>query len=388
MRQWHFYQEAFQQAQPDTSEIRQIYKTAGREYNISFFNVPSDSLARALAGALHEKKFEFEEIVAAISGDSLPPRRTVRWDDPESELLKKQLFAENVEAGKIIGPLQLEPDLWTFIKINGWTTEVAFSENQQRDRWNTVTTQLREQQAVQIYEQQIKKLMRGKRLEFNPPIFKKLVNLVGEDYFKTETDKRSAFNQKFWHAEQPDSGLSRLPYRIDDIRDEPLFKIDGTVWTVGDCENEMRVHPLVFRQRKMPRNEFAEQFKLAIADMVRDRYITDDAYRKGYDQVPAVQRNSQMWRDNLLALYQKQQLLKSVSTTDPMEIITKHLNPHVQALFKQYSPEIKINTDAFEKIKLTHIDMFAIQRNMPFPIVVPSFPQVTTYDKLDYGNKM
>ena len=39
-------------------------------------------------------------------------------------------------------------------------------------------------------------------------------------------------------------------------------------------------------------------------------------------------------------------------------------------------------------VELTRIDMFVTQRNMPFPIVVPSFPQVTTDPWLDYGKKM
>jgi hypothetical protein len=32
--------------------------------------------------------------------------------------------------------------------------------------------------------------------------------------------------------------------------------------------------------------------------------------------------------------------------------------------------------------------MFVIQRNVPYPVVVPSFPTLTIHDKLDYGKKM
>ena len=49
---------------------------------------------------------------------------------------------------------------------------------------------------------------------------------------------------------------------------------------------------------------------------------------------------------------------------------------------------VEINTDELEKIQLTRIDMFAIQQNVPFPIIVPSFPLLTTDHRLDYGRKI
>jgi len=49
---------------------------------------------------------------------------------------------------------------------------------------------------------------------------------------------------------------------------------------------------------------------------------------------------------------------------------------------------IEINTEAFEKAKLTRIDMIVVQRNVPFPIIVPGFPMATTVHLLNYGKKM
>ena len=44
--------------------------------------------------------------------------------------------------------------------------------------------------------------------------------------------------------------------------------------------------------------------------------------------------------------------------------------------------------DAFEKIKLTKTDMMVIQRGVPFPIMVPSFPILTSDNKLNYGRNI
>jgi len=44
-----------------------------------------------------------------------------------------------------------------------------------------------------------------------------------------------------------------------------------------------------------------EQYKLAIVDMVRDRYLTEETYKRGIQNADAVKRNRQMWHDALLA---------------------------------------------------------------------------------------
>ena len=49
---------------------------------------------------------------------------------------------------------------------------------------------------------------------------------------------------------------------------------------------------------------------------------------------------------------------------------------------------MEIDIKSFENIKLTNIDMFVIQKNAAFPVIVPGFPQLTTDHSLDYGKIM
>ena len=64
------------------------------------------------------------------------------------------------------------------------------------------------------------------------------------------------------------------------------------------------------------------------------------------------------------------------------------MNPKIDSLQESYSNDIEINMDAFEKIKLTSTDMMVIQRGVPYPILVPSFPIVTSDNRLDYGKSI
>ena len=71
-----------------------------------------------------------------------------------------------------------------------------------------------------------------------------------------------------------------------------------------------------------------------------------------------------------------------------MTIVNDLLTPYTRELYKKYHDQVKIDTEAFENTALTSIDMFVIQRNVPYPVTVPSFPQLTVHDRLDYGQKM
>ena len=69
-------------------------------------------------------------------------------------------------------------------------------------------------------------------------------------------------------------------------------------------------------------------------------------------------------------------------------MIKDYLNPYIEQLQKKYSDRIRVNVEQFNNIHLTRIDMIVMQKNVPFPVMVPSFPQVTTDSKLDYGKRM
>ena len=97
-----------------------------------------------------------------------------------------------------------------------------------------------------------------------------------------------------------------------------------------------------------------------------------------------------MWVDHMLALYQKYKYLSSlqVDEKDQVKIVEEYMTPYLDSLQNEYSSIIEINIPVFEKIKLTRVDMIALQPDQPFPIVVPAFPLVTTDNRLDYGKIM
>jgi hypothetical protein len=332
----------------------------------------------------------FDHICKQVSGSKEIPHKDIPWQHPESEAIRQALFGKEAKQGAVIGPLKMGNNDFLLLRIDGWTDRPVLSDTEANQRLRDVKEQLTQREALRIYGKYIRRLMKGKRVDFVPETFRKLVTALAADYYKSDKDKKQAFNKKFWNKDNSEMVLDNPQNQLKDMLDQPLLRHEGKTWSVRDFMNAIAVHPLVFRKRRMPKTEFARQFKLAIVDMIRDQHITKDAYRKGYDKAPAVQNTLRMWKDNMLALFQKQEFLKTKKTSGMRseEIVRTYLDPYVHNLQIKYNDRIQINTDLFEKIKLTHIDMFVIQKNVPFPVIVPSFPQLTTRDKLDYGKKM
>ncbi|WP_456406949.1 hypothetical protein [Caldithrix abyssi] len=390
MRQWLFYEVGIRPVKLDTAEIRRLYSVAGRVYRVSFLNCPDHETAHDIYRKLTVGKISFEQMARELSAKKNVPQKEIKFDAPEPDVVHQALYEPSIKKGQLIGPLEVAPDSYVILRVDGWRSYPALTDQQQADRLKQVKDKLTERQAIARYEKFIGQLMGDKKLQFNPEIFKRLVNILGPEYFKTEKEKKEMFNKKFWNKDNEMMVRKNGPEQLGEMAGQTFFTVDGQAWTVERFMYHLQRHPLVFRRKKFPQNQFARHFRQAVADMIRDYYLTRVAYERGYDKIPEVQRYEQMWKDNLLALYHKKQYLDRhvIKGKKGMAIIKEVLDPYVAQLRQKYQDQIEINTDAFEKIKLTRIDMFAIQPNQAFPVVVPSFPQLTTHNMLDYGRKM
>ena len=62
------------------------------------------------------------------------------------------------------------------------------------------------------------------------------------------------------------------------------------------------------------------------------------------------------------------------------------LQSFIEKRLPRFTGAWAINMDAFESIELTATDMIVTQRGAPYPNMVPSFPIITTDNRLDYGS--
>ncbi len=386
MRQIHYYEKAFINSKPDSASISKIYSIAGRTYNISYFRIKDSSQAYQIFEDLLNSKISFDSLFFALLPADTIPTKQISYLNQELPVIHKALFSNELIKGEILVPVYAD-DSYLFIRVDGWTDRVALSEKDKTLRWNDVYNKLTEDNAIATYEKYVAEIMRGKNVNFNYSTFKKLVEITAPYFLQSSTNKKGLLNNSLWTPGSEGEVIIDNLYDVDDIKSWNLLTIDGEIWTVEKLMDELKKHPLVFRKKELIKKNFAEQMKLAIVDLIRDKYITQDAYKSGFDDHPLVLRNVSLWQDNLLAIFQKFTILESVedSSLNRMEVIDKVMNPYVRELQKRYSNTIKINIKEFEKIKLTSLDMITLQPDQAFPFIVPLFPELTTINKLDYG---
>lgn len=390
MRQYFYYNRAYNKVEPDTADLKRIYKLAGRIYKIQYLRLPDENFVAAFLKLYKQDGISFDSLAIELLGDSTIPERQINFDDDLSNEFFDIFYSKPLEKDQLIGPVKNEDNSYLIMKVAGWKTSIVISDEEIKKRWNDVRDKLKNIAANQLYAQQVSALMKGKRLEFTEDTFYQLTDILAPLYMKSMQNKNEAFNQKFWGQEVEVDLDTTYDQSFESLRQKQLFTINGVVWKVGDFEKALQSHPLVFRKRQFSREEFPEQFKFAVADLIRDIYINREAYKAGYNNVPVVKNYANMWHDNLVSMHWRNEYLKRAGFqgnfgNNYMKAIENYLNPYVDSLQQKYSDLIEIDTDEFEKIELTRIDMVAIQKNVPYPIVSPAFPLITTDHKLDYG---
>ena len=393
MREQLLKEEVYSKVKVDESRIQAEYDLAGRDYTVQYYNIYNDSIAAMLSGEQFKREGFFEQLHEYLWPGEELAQRQVNWQSQESAQIHAALFTQPVNKGAVIGPLRINKDHYILVKVQGWTDELAITDSDRKQRWDAVQQKQNMAQALRDYTKYVVGVMAGKKLEFNQPTFEQMLRLVAPFYTLSAEKKNELFLNAAYDRDEENPELYQLAEGISDILNEPFFSIDGKFWTVAEFINELQRHPLVFRKKSNNEKDFAEQYKLAIVDMIRDHYLTEEAYKRGLQDYNAVKRERQMWHDALLAQFEMNRYLQEMipDVTDSIQVavmLEQYMNPYVDQLQAKYGSQIEVNVEEFNKIQLTRTDMLAIQKNVPFPVMVPAFPQVTTDYKLDYGSGM
>lgn len=394
MRQWLFKQQAYDKVDIDTTDLIAANRLASRTYDIQYVTLP-DSQALLAWNEATEDGYGFETLARAVSFSDTIPQKTLTWFDREDERIREALFSSLPSKGEVLAPIQVDTGQLLMLKVKGWVDRPAVTEAAKTQQWEDVHTRLIEIQADGIYREYVGGIMAEKELKLNREIFKPYALRTAELYLRSNEEKQKMLNKAVWNAEEQvfTETLNDLPGGIPG--DEVLFEVGGETWSVDRFEAYLKRHPLVFRERQMSHREFPEQLKYAIADLVRDYYLTQQAYELGYDKVSNVVQARQMWEDHYVSRQGRNDFLRSVLDTSndslkytEMDLLEDFMDPFLDSLQTKYSHLVHIDTDMFEDIKLSNVPMVVTNRNVPFPLAVPSFPRLTTDNVLNYGQKM
>ena len=382
MRQLLYFEEYFSKVNISSDAVQKNLKMASRRVNIQFLNLPDTSIVRKVQ-ELDYQGIPFDSIHSAIWGGKAPTKE-IGWFDREQDYLHDAIFEEKTRKGDLLGPFHTDEDTYIIIKINGWIKSVPITDSEQTQLWKDIKEKMTESKAKKEYLAWVQDLMSNKKINFNSNIFYSYAEHAADYFFKMDSAKEEMFNQVLW--DDPEVDNKSFSYKENKLNgNEIIFEYAGTPWSIEKLNQQLLSHPYVFRKRKMNKNEFPEQLRYAIADLLRDVEITRQCYYKGFDSRWNVKVYEEMWKD----VYKSKTYLASIRKDNKQiknqENWIEFMNPRIDSLQNLYSDQIEINMNAFEKIRLTQTDMMVIQRGVPYPIMVPSFPVLTSDNKLNYG---
>ncbi|HNR67622.1 MAG TPA: hypothetical protein PKN04_07750 [bacterium] len=358
------------------SEIASAFSQAGRIVEVDCLVLPPDVdiPADSAAIALH------------LSSRDTLVRRRISWSDPLSLPMHDALFQDRPTAGSLVGPISISDGSHLIMRVAGWLDQPALSEQEEIRRRQAVREKLIERKTAVLWEKEVADLLKDKTMHLDRQGFDLLVKILQPLYF----DKTAEQPEILAQLQTDDQMPARLGSQMAEFADQKVYDFDGRAVSLGEFARSLQVHPLVFREKKIPVSQFPQHLRLALADLVRDQQITREAYRRGLDLDPQVKRETQLWQDALLAQWSQERSLAQAAFDGltAEQVVESIFTPYVEELQRKYSRQIEIDVDAFDAIELTGIDLIALQKNVPFAVVVPAFPQLTVDANLDYGRRM
>jgi hypothetical protein len=392
MREQLYYLVAYNKVKLDTSTVKKVYYLAGLEYDLEFFMIPNSQLAQKIQSAGKSNPDSIKIIFSRLyQSTDRSFKQTVKYRDPEPQAIHEALFSELLSPDTIIGPLQIEEDSYIVMKIVNWKYIPAIGGEDVQTRWSQVSQKMKQNKADHLWREYSQKIMKGKTIIFKKAIFNKLAGLF-LSIRQAMDEKDQATIYKPFRQNEEGILIAKAMNDMESIMDTPFFSIDDKIWTVRDFRNELLSHPLVYRKQDIDTKSFNKQFTYAIADLARDHYLTKEAYKKSLDKDPKVKRTSEMWKDSYIAFNFRNELLQAaikngkIDSSNNLEK-NRYFNDAIKHLEKKYGHRITIDNKEMKNITMTNVNMLVTQPNVPYPVVVPGFPQLTSDYQLDYvGN--
>jgi hypothetical protein len=383
MRDKLYYEVAFNEVDLDSNEINTTYKLSMREYALEFFTIGNNDLAKRIETTLDSlpelADAMFNEVEEVLGKR---PIHTVGYNDPDDEVVHEALFSHPVKLGAVLGPKKLGNGDYIIMKVLNWVDYPLVNSEDQHLRWEKVKEKMHRREAGKLWRSYQASVMKGKKIEFDKQSFSMLASLAMNKYLSSDED---------------DSLVARITEIPNDETEIdltlPFFTIDNKQWTIDDFKVALISHPLVFRTKNLNKNNFDEQFKLAVVDMIRDYYLTQEAYGRALDASTDIDKTVEMWQDAYLAQDQKKQIITSalqqgfISDADKPGMLN-YWQAYLRDLQNKYSNEIKVNYNLFNTISITNVDFYAIRPGVPYPIAVPGFPTLISSQDLKYAKKV
>ena len=370
----------YEQVKIDTNQIIYLAKISKRKYELRFvtLNKRHKQTIERLS-----KNTKLDDLMLILDDDIEINKKTVLRNDNMIKEVEEILFFETQKIKTLYGPFSVDSETILCFEINGWITSADVTEKQKKESWDEIVHKYTEKFATEYYSGYVTKLMSGKTINNNPEVFELFSKKLERIYLIEKNKKEAVIETRMWERKEEIEFAS-----FDDIRKmktRVILTHDKKHYKVSDLLDIIQKHPLVFRNKKITPKMFTNELKYAIADLFRDIHITEKAYELDFNMDINVINTEKKWGDYIKATVLRNKLgYNSTSKHRPAKPLTMKLD----SLQNHYSSIIKIDTDKFEKINLSTVDMSVTYSNQPYAKLEPDFPILTDDHRLDYGERV
>jgi hypothetical protein len=366
----------------DTSELKQRYRMAGREYELQFYSIRNKETARKLQEQILLHPERAGRVFDELGSEGSPiPKHTMKWKDPENDLVHEALFSRPVPVDTVIGPIRTGPNEHLIMKVAGWKDYPIIGGEEVQMRWNEVKEKTVERKARGEWERYMGRLLGGKAIKFNPPVFRRMADLAWMMYGATSDSQIQEINRNFFSSGK--DSVTVDPYGNEEaFLKTSFFDVEGKTWTVEKFKRELAAHPLVYRRKNIPKEAFRAEFKNAVTDFMRDQFLNREAYKRGLQKRDFIRSNTVVWQDALIANHFRNETLDRLARKHGLEGQPTKLKPvyeaYVDSLWKVNADRISWDPEILKTIPLSSIDFYAYKPGVPFPAATPPFPTLIT----------
>ena len=366
----------------DENEIQTAYQTSIREYKLSFYNITDREKTEEIFKAVEDDPEARHQIYEELSQSQRASHKQVKWNETDDPRLFRSLFVNQAEAGDVLMPIRINRNQALIARVEAYSLQPLFSPEDQQIRLVDIRNEYHRFESMVQWKAYTSKLTQGKQIQFEPDAFDRVIAMLTPMYASdTGLIKKEQLDQT------AEAVFNDRSAELDAVADNPFFKFDDQVWTIGDFKQAVASHPLMYGQKEIPQEHFPNLFKEAVANLVLDQMLNEEAYKKGYDRLPEVREQSEWWHDAILSQYQLKKTLAARRKTNPSDLPAglhnaQLLDSLVVELSDKYADQVEIYPEYLDSIRLTRIPLMAYKKNVPYPIAVPSFPYFSTVDTL------
>ncbi len=207
---------------------------------------------------------------------------------------------------------------------------------------------VKERKEMRLCDRKMLALMKRQRFTIKRNTYNRVLNkLLGIFPFD-----KSPFLSKYSVSTQEFLKPTFINKKIDS---EPFIRFEsGEVWTIGQFWEKIKLGPYL-RNYRSPQ-ELQRDFKELIRRMVLFETVIKEGYHENLQNTRYVKRQTDMWRDNLLAKIYLQMMAKSIKITDSEML--NYYNLHKKIFAKQEIRKAEIVKVPNKKLSEEFINQF------------------------------